>query len=97
MPDEKEKMPVNLMALCAAFNFLQLFNDGSVALNVAHVESWEAHSDGRVTVTMQSGRTFTLFQEQAEELVSATRRALETASKNARDAGRIVVPGARGM
>ena len=92
-----EKKPVNLMPLCAAFNFLQLFEDGSAAINIALIESWEAHSDGTVTVTMQSGRAFTLFQEQAEELVGATRRALEAASRNARDAGRIVVPGARGM
>jgi len=96
--NENEKKKIDLLPLCAAFNYLQLYADGSVAINIALVESWIVSEDGRVHVTMQSGQIFLLTPEQADELVSATRRALDQAARQVKDQQRLVVPAVpRGM
>ena len=91
MSEEKKK--VNLLPICAAFNHLQLFEDGSVAVNPAHIAYWIAEPDGSVVVHMVDGRAFTMNPDQADELVGATRRALEQAHRQAERANsRIAIP-----
>lgn len=91
----EEKKRVNLLPLCAAFNLLQLYEDGSVAINTSHVEYWTAEDDGSSHVVMASGKVFPLSPGQTSELVNATRRALEQAHKQAarQGSGLIELPG----
>lgn len=86
-----EEKRANLMPLCAAFNLLQLKADGSVAINTAQVSHWTADAHGGSVVTMQNGEEFDLNPAETDELVNATRRALEQAHKQARGSN-IVTP-----
>jgi len=82
------------MPLCAAFNLLQLDTSGAIAVNTAQISYLKVRNDGSLEVGMVGGKQFVMTPEQADELVDATRRALQQAVSSSER--RIAVPG-RGM
>jgi len=89
----EEKKQVNLRPLCMGLNLLELYADGSVALNPTCVSHWMAMLDGRVKVYMQNGEIFELSNEEAESLVKGMAQAVEMTRRQIERANsKIMVP-----